>query len=271
MAEQSSAELPRRAWRHLGRWLGRAWLAPWGAHRLRVTLAASGERLAGGFFVIAPPRSWELLRPCLQLLRERVPVCVVGNGAGRDERARFSRAFPEIPRCELPTLPGALWSHGSALNLLLREVTAPFGIVDHDCYVFGDELLAGLGCGERELTLAVDLPGFFTWNERAGLRLPRTHWLFLNAPLLRDLMRRHEMGCEKAERTPLRVASLLATVGFGDRNFPPPHLPFYDTLHLLLAVGLAEGHTVRYLPASDADIVHFGGATRQRLRRLPDC
>jgi hypothetical protein len=257
--------VPRHAWRRLGRWLGRTLLEPHGARRLRAKLGATPGRPEGTFFVIAPAGSWELLRPCLQLVRERAPVWVVGNGLGRDEASLLARVFPETPVVELPVLPGTLWSHGSALNLLVSEVVAPFGIVDPDCYVFADALLAGLGCGERELTLAVDLPGFFTWNERAKLRLPRTHWLFLNAPLLRSVMRRHRVDCEKSTRTPPRVASLLATLDLGDHNFPPPHLPFYDTLQLLLAVGLAEGSTVRYLAARNEDIVHFGGATRQRL------
>lgn len=266
MAEASGpSDVPRRAWRRLGRWLGRTLLAPRGARRLRAQLAATPGQGEDAFFVIAPGGCWELLRPCLQLLRERAPAWVVGNGFARDEAALLAQAFPEIPVVELPVLPRTLWSHGSVLNLLVSEVVAPFGIVDPDCYVFAEALLVGLACRERELTLAVDLPGFFTWNERAKLRLPRTHWLFLNAPLLRRLMRDHRVDCEKSTRTPEHVASLLAPLGLGDHNFPPPHLPFYDTLQLLLAVGLADGCAVRYLAAREEDIVHFGGATRQRL------
>ncbi len=198
-------------------------------------------------------------------------MCVVGNGAEREERARFARAFPDIPRFELPVLPGTLWSHGTALTLLVRGVAGPFGIVDHDCYVFDEGLFAELECAERELSLAIDLPAFFTWNHRARLRLPRTHWLFLNPPLLRDLMRRHGIDCEKATSTPRQVAPLLAGLGIGDDNFPPSHLTFYDTLQLLLAVGLAEGSTVRYRSVPSDGIVHFGGATRQSLWRMDDC
>jgi hypothetical protein len=167
-------------------------------------------------------------------------------------------------------LPRTLWAHGTVLNLLVRGVAAPFGVLDHDCYVFDETLLAGLACGERELALGIDLPGFVTWNERAGLRLPRTHWLFLNAPLLRSVMAHHAVDCEKATRTPRPLAPLLAAVGLGDHNFPPPHLPFYDTLQLLLAVGIAEGATVRYLSTGPEGIAHLGGATRQQLRRARD-
>ncbi len=264
MADPTARAAPKRAWRRLGRWLGRSLLSPRGARRLQATLAARNGSWDGAFFVIAPPGSWALLRPCVQLLRERALVCAVGNGAGYRERALFARRFPEVPRFDLPVLPGTLWSHGSALNLLVRGVPVPFGVVDHDCYVFDGNLLSDLACGDSELALAIDLPGFFAWNARAGLRLPRTHWLFLNAPLLRRLMRRHGVDCEKSTRTPRRIRSLLARIDIGDGNFPS-HLPFYDTLQLLLVLGLALGTTVRYLPTRRDGVVHFGGATRQRL------
>lgn len=254
----------RRAWRAAGRVLGRRLLTPIAATRLRRLHAGAGRGLEGAFYVIAPPGSWALLRPCLHLaLQGTAPVCVVDNGVDADERASLAATFPRLPRVRLPVLPGTFWAHGTVLTLLVRQVAGSFGVLDHDCFVFDDSLLGGLSCGNRELALAVEAPGFFTWNERAQLRFPRTHWLYLNAALLRDLMRRRRLDCEKQTRTPGRVADLLHTIDIGNDNFPP-HLPFYDTLQLVVAVGLAEGASVRYVRPRAEGIVHFGGATRQR-------
>lgn len=257
----------RRAWRRLGRWLGRCLLARRSTARLRRFLAQRESALRGAFYVVATPDSWGLLRPCLQLAREAVPLCVIGNGAGGEARRGLAAAFDEVHRFDLDVLPGSFWAHGTVLTLLTRSVREPFGILDPDCFVFDGGLFADLRCGERELALGVAAPGFSTWNEPARLRLPRTHWLFLNAPLLRDLMARHRIGCEKVTRTPRRLRALLASVGLGDHNFPPARLRFYDTLQLLLATGLAEGCAVRYLPVAGGGIVHFGAATRAARER----
>ena len=250
------------AWRRVGRWVGRRWLGPATARRFAGFAARHVEE--GTFFVIAVPRSLSLLEPCLKLVRERLPLALVVNGMEAAEEAALGRAFPEVQRFRLSTVPGTWWDHGAVLDLLSDGAERPFGLLDHDCYVMDPTVFGRLELGQRDLLAAPDVEGFFRLNEASGLRFPRTHFLYLNAPLVRAVRRRHGISCRKATKTPPGLRAPLAALGLGDHNFPPHPMPFWDTLQLVMAAGLADGYAWRWVPVEDGALVHFGAATRQK-------
>ena len=106
-------------------------------------------------------------------------------------------------------------------------------------------------------------PGFSRLNEVSGVVFPRTHFLWLASARLRDLMARYRVTADKYTRTPSRAAGVVGRLGIGDTNFPPEPLRFYDTLQLLIALGLAEGGTIGWLPVGEGGVTHFGAATRE--------
>lgn len=225
---------------------------------------ATRDLAEGTLFVIAVPRSLGLLEPCLKLVRGKAPLAVVSNGLPASEEGALARLAPETPRFRLSTVPGSWWEHGAVLDLLSDGVERPFGLLDHDCFVMDPAVLARLEVGERDLLAAPDVPGFFRLNEASGLRFPRTHLLYLNAPRVREVRRRYGISCRKATRTPPVLRPCLGALGLGDHNFPPHPMAFWDTLQLVMAAGLAAGLGWRFVPVEEGSLVHFGAATRRR-------
>lgn len=252
----------RRIGRATLRPLARALIRRRDAGRLRVFVAAHWDGAGLPVFVVVVPRTLGWLEPCLRLIPPDVPLFLVGNGLRRRERRRLARRFPERPFFALSVPPGTYVRHGTVLDLLVAACPADFAILDHDCYVFDRTLLEPVAWEAEEFLAAVDAPGFHSINPATGLRFPRTHFLVLRREWFRDLRRRHGVGCEKATRTPARVAALLAGIGLGDHNFPPARMPFYDTLQLAMAVAFAEGARVRRLAAGEESITHIGGTAR---------
>ncbi len=213
-------------------------------------------------FVVVVPGTLGWLEPCLKLLPPDAAVRLVANGVGGTEVDRLTALSPAHPLFSLSVLPGSFAKHGTVLDLLLHGVDGDFALLDHDCYLFDATLLERIDWAENEFVGAVHQRGFVTVNGASGLVFPRTHFLALRGEKLRTLALRHGLSCEKATTTPARVASLLAEVGIGDDNFPPPHMPFYDTLQLLMAVAFAEGLKVRWLTTAEDGICHVGGTAR---------
>jgi hypothetical protein len=236
-------------------------LRPATARRFAAFAARAVEE--GTFFVIAVPGSLGLLEPCLKLVRGRVPVALVLNGVPAWEEAALARLQPETPRFRLSTVPGTWWEHGAVLDLLTDRVERPFGLLDPDCYVMDPAGLEGIALGERDLLAAPEAPGFRQVHEASGLRVPRTHLLYLHAERVRAVRRRHGLSCRKAKRAPAALRPVLASLGFGDECLPSPSLGFWDTLQLVMAAGLADGYRWAALPFAEGGLVHLGGATRR--------
>ncbi len=233
--------------------------------RLRHWLGGGGA-LRGGrglpTFVVVVPGTLGWLRPCLRLLPPELPLRLIVNGLGGDELRELRAIAPDTPIFRLSVVRGAIARHGAVLDLLLRELPLDFAILDHDCYVFDPTLFDAVTWEADEVVAGIRRQGFVMVNPASGRTFPRTHFLVLRGERLRAIADRHGIGCGKATRTPPAVAPLLAGIGIGDHNFPPPHLPFYDTLQLLLAVAFAEGGEVRWLPVAADGIRHIGGTAR---------
>jgi hypothetical protein len=236
-------------------------------------LAASREgRERVPFFVIVLPGGGEMAVRAAASLGSGARPHLLLNGVDAAEAAALEQALPEVARFHLTAVSGAPLKHGTVLTLLLRAVPEPFGILDHDCLVLDDGLLRGLHLASDEFLAAPEHPHFFNTNPATGLRFPRTHFLYLNAPLLRRLMREHRITAEKTVRPPRRLATRLAAMGLGTHNYPRHYLRHFDTLLLLMSVAMSEGYRVRWLPAAVDRIVHLGhlaagGAAETRRRR----
>ncbi len=218
-------------------------------------------------FVIVLPNTLGWVEPCVKLVPPEVPLLLLGNGLSRAELRRLTAAAPGRPVFRLSVLPGSFCKHGTVLDLLLAAAGGDFILLDHDCYVFEATLFESIAWEPEEFLAGIDRQGFVMVNEASGLRFPRTHFLVIRRDALLELGARYGVGCEKRTRTPRRAVEMLARIGLGDDNFPPAHLPFYDTLQLLMALAFAEGRTVRWLPVAGDGISHVGGTAR--LRNLP--
>lgn len=210
------------------------------------------------FYVIAMPFTLHFLLPCLALLQGRAQIVLLINGARRWERRVLSERFPTLPMFDLWTLPFASVAHGSVISLLLENHRGNFGIVDHDCYVFDDAVFKQLAPASDECLL-----GLFGEESRSvAIRFPLTYFLFFNAEVLRQLMQRYRIDARLYRETPASARNALAGIGLGPTTFWKHYHNFRDTLHVLLAVAVAEGLTFRFLSSDDeVPAMHIGGTS----------
>jgi hypothetical protein len=99
-------------------------------------------------------------------------------------------------------------------------------------------------------------------SRRTGLHYPLTHLLYFNTQALRPLMQRWHIDARQYRRAPPQVAAPLALLGLGLRGYLKDYHAFFDTLHVLLAVALSEGMTLRFEPLNqDTPVIHIGGTS----------
>jgi len=100
------------------------------------------------------------------------------------------------------------------------------------------------------------------WSENVARAYPLTHLLYLNAAILRDLMRRHRVDAGIYRRAPARLRALVESIGLYPGVYMKDYHDFFDTLHLLLALAYAEGGGFGMVEARDADsLFHVGGTS----------
>lgn len=210
------------------------------------------------FYVIVMPFTLHFLLPCLALLQGRAQIILLINGARRWERHVLRERFPTLPMFDLWTLPLASVAHGSVISLLLANHRGNFGIVDHDCYVLDDAVLKQLAPAGDECLLAL----FGEESRSVPIRFPLTYFLFFNAELLRELMQRYRVDARLYRATPASARNALAGIGLGPTTFWKHYQNFRDTLHVLLALAVADGLKFRFLSADDGvPAMHIGGTS----------
>ncbi|MGE5090392.1 MAG: hypothetical protein ACM3QY_14795, partial [Candidatus Levyibacteriota bacterium] len=256
--------LPRvlllRSYRRLAQGINRSRVfRPANERSLRHMHAADRAHAAGGhFYVIVMPGMLHYLLPCLALVPEGVRVRLVANGARRWERRVVARAFPRFPMCRLRALPATSLTHGDVITLLLATNIANFGLLDHDCYVFDPRVFDDLAPGPGQCLTAV----YGGVSQTTGLSYPETYFLFLNTPALRDICARYGVDARNYHAIPEHLRSVVGRVGVGNGVFVKDHVTFFDTLHLMLTLAIAEGFDIRFLQWVDhGSIAHVGGTS----------
>ena len=224
----------------------------------RLHASATLSRAGGHFYVIAMPGTLHFLLPCLAQLPPQLEVMLLGNGAKRWERRLIARRFPALPFCTLARLPGTSVTHGDVITLLLETNDANFGLIDHDCYVFDRRIFESLAPGSDDCLTAV----FGGISAKSGLAYPETWLLFLNVAVLRTLMNRYHVDARVYRKVPAALRDTVSRLGIDGTVFIKDHANFFDTLHLLIALAIAEGHPCRFLQGFDARaIAHIGGTS----------
>jgi hypothetical protein len=209
------------------------------------------------FYVIVMPGTLHFLVPCLRLVPPHVTVHLVANGAKSWERAYLARMFPAYRQVVLATLPASSLAHGDVITMLLERGAGAIGLLDHDCYVFDASCFAHAAPSTRHSMTA----WFGGFGAKANLTYPHTFFLLLNCAVLRAIMARHRVDARLYRRVPARLRRELARVGLGHVNALKDHHDFFDTLHLMMALALADGHDVDYVDTPEGAIVHLGGTS----------
>ena len=210
------------------------------------------------FYVIVMPLTLHFLLPCLALLQGRAQVLLLSNGARRWERQVLTKRFPHLPMFDLWTLPFSSVAHGHVINLLLTNHRANFGIIDHDCYVFDDAVFEQLEPASDECVVSL----FSETSRSVGTTFPLTFFMYFNAEVLRLLMQLYHVDARLYRKIPATAVDAMARIGLGPAIFWKDYHNFRDTLHVLLAVAVAEGLKFRFVSSDDAQsAMHVGGTS----------
>ena len=210
------------------------------------------------FYVIVMPLTLHFLLPCLALLQRHAQVVLLNNGARCWERRILSERFPHLPMFDLWTLPLSSVAHGDVINLLLTNHRGNFGMVDHDCYVFDDAVFKQLAPAIDECVVSL----FSETSRSLGTTFPLTYFLYFNAENLRQLMQRYHVDARLYRKVPATAVDAMARIGLGPTTFWKDYHNFRDTLHVLLAVAVAEGLKFRFLSSDDEQpAMHVGGTS----------
>lgn len=222
------------------------------------------------FYVIVMPATLHFLLPCLALLPDDLRVSLVANGARGWELRLVAAAFPRLPICRLARMPGTSLSHGDVITLLLNSGTGDFGLLDHDCYVFERALFADVAPEAMQCLTAI----YGGVSGKTGLTYPETYFLYLNARVLRAIMARYHVDARIYRKAPAHVRAIIGRLGLGGSVYYKDHATFFDTLHLMLGLALAEGFGYRFLqPVGQDAIAHVGGTSWKTgvTKELIDC
>jgi hypothetical protein len=231
------------------------WMTP---ARFRRFLARHQGQLDGCFYVIVMPQTLHFLLPCLRLIPQDVPVVLLLNGARRWEAKLLRAHFPALSQFRVAALPHSSVGHGAMINLLLQNSERDFGLLDHDLYLFDQSIFEQRRFDDGDFLLCL----FEAASDDGRWRYPLTHFLYFRIDVFQRLMHQYGAGAQAYRQVPERARSRLASLGLRKGETMKSYHEFYDTLHVLLALGYAEGFGVTQIEPGVADSVyHIGGTS----------
>ncbi len=212
------------------------------------------------FFVIAIPGSVHIVELCLRFVPAGVPVVIIANGLTAWETQWVTDHLRFKHMINIPSM----LSHGDVINALVNSVEYHFGILDYDCFVFNPDLFNQATILEENHQLNAF---FSTTNPKLKLDLPETFFLMINTPLYRQLIREYRVDCRHISYFQLSrtVRQKLKSIGIDSNHLPEDFKNYFDTLRLLMVLGLADGYPINYVERFPAkfkpsnQIFHVGG------------
>lgn len=214
------------------------------------------------FFIIAIPGSLHLVELCLKFVPPHVKIAIISNGLSDFENEWMKK---NLRFEQLITLP-SVFLHGDVIDLLVKNVKYPFGILDYDCFVFRPELFnEALNIDKKDQLNAF----FYTANQSLNLEIPSTFFLYINAPVYRELISKYGINCTHYAyfQLPQKAREKLRTMGIDGKHRPESFKNYFDTLQALMMIGVAEGYSInfkrkfpsRFTPSDE--IFHVGGVS----------
>lgn len=224
------------------------------------------QRLRNPFVVIVMPGSLHVARLAIQKMPSAAARLIVLNGLPSWEVRLARELFKNDPLVAC----GAHMDHDQVLDVLFSNLSTNFGILDYDCFVLEP------GYFERMSHLA---PGvlmnacFSRLHPDSGLRVPETFFLFFNRDAIQDLKNKYGTNCTPTKWASLNPASMYAlqSIGLSADNLPEKHKDYFDTLRVIMMLGVAAGMKLDFLadypasPTPSGELFHVGGISIPNL------
>lgn len=210
----------------------------------------------GQFYIVVLPGMLHYVDVCLYLIPEQVQIKLVLNGVKGWEKQYISRRHPELETCSVNPFPRSVMSHGKVLNQLIEDNSDNFGIIDYDLFLFGDHIFDAPEPFSNELAIGL----YKLVNKHTAHQFPTTHFLYLNTTLIKRLTAKYGVTVYQ-KRAPRHLRPTLRSLGYGKKKHLKDYLDYYDTLNLVMAMGIHDGYKFRFLDSSGA--FHVGATSRR--------
>ena len=216
--------------------------------------------LSTPFFCVVLPGSLHLTRLFLNYIPENQDIVLVLNGLEEWELGWMKRHLPAIPFIRFQDrIP-----HSAVIDYLLGWMDTPFGIVDYDCYVFDPEYFTRL----TRLAPGSAFSAYYAFeNEPAGIAFPETFCMFINTPVLQNIVGQYGITAETYHWRDLSESAKaeMETVGISAQNYPETHKDYFDTFRALMVLSLAKGFRFEFPDGEDGPdethIYHIGAVS----------
>jgi len=211
-------------------------------------------------FIIGLPGSLCLVNLCIKFIPEHQKIVFVSNGLDEWEN---NWARNKLDVAEIINIKRKI-SHGSMLDLLFERYPRPFGILDYDCFVLDPSYFLEIQ-RLKKTTLVNAL--FVFENKILNLDIPETYFMFFNTPLINKIIEKFQVNSMLTKRDQLStiVKNRLLSLGIDQSHYPEGHKNYYDTLRLLILLGITEGYKCNFIKRYPTiakpynDIFHVGG------------
>ena len=218
--------------------------------------------LINPFYMIGIPGSLHIMKLCAKYIPEYVNTVLVLNGMDEweEEKARLLLSPKGIVRLN----HSGVVPHGKVLDMLFRNMQNPFGIIDYDCFIFN----AGIFNQITSLEPDVIVNSLFSKESPVFGKTPQTFFCFFQTEIVRSIIQKYKVNCgitSFSKRIPKKAGNQLHIVGINEENYPEAGKNYFDTLRLVISLGISEGYRCNYLNNADAsqpenlDAFHVGG------------
>lgn len=215
------------------------------------------------YFIIVTTGTIHVLDICLKYFPPNIQPVLLLNAMKNWEKDFIEENYLAYKVIEFNSLRRAMIPHGKILDFLFTFHNEPFGIIDSDSFVFDNTVFTKMA-SLQETTIVNAC-----FKKQIGVvPLPQTFMLFFNTSLVNEIRKKYKIGSGEIcyDRIPIDARNTLAKLGIDQQHYPDGR-DFFDTLHLLLSLGIADGYHVNYIniqnqkPGIERGVYHVGGIT----------
>jgi hypothetical protein len=214
-------------------------------------------------FIVVTPDLVHLAPLSTQNHGPGVQPVFVANGIGESDVAWLNRISPEVPivplRASIRGGSQSLIHHGEVIENIARAMDrTTFCVQDADCFVLEQSFWNTLALNQKT-EYAV---GPFGRNAEDGRpAFPETFLLLLNAGLMLDLRRDHDITAYATPKPSSRAQAFLGAAGYGPGKYLETRKPYYDTLQQFWVGANFSGFEFRCTTGDGSAVHHVGGTS----------
>lgn len=218
--------------------------------------------LKNPLFMTCTPGSLHVVDLCLRFVPKSIDVVLVLNGLDQWEvnwvKNKWKVKFINTRK---------QFTHGKILDLLFDELKQNFGILDYDCFIFDPSIFTQMeSLQNKSLLNAI----FVHQNSQLNIKIPETFALFFDSKKIEFIRTRYKASCERIDyfKISKKARIQLTTIGIDNLKLPYYGKKVFDTLNLIVSLGISEGYEMNFVRCLTADsacrngVFHIGGVSR---------